>query len=97
MLTNRDEEILAALDEQHPCTTHLGECGNPATWIVWNDHNQTGCPAVGYRCDIHYNLMMLNIRQIVDAVGLGLWISCARCGCWLTSREVSDYVRGIRL
>lgn len=86
----------AAVDESRQCETPSG-CDEPAVWVVWASHHTQGCDMTGLRCGIHFNLLALEANRLVGAVSAGEWVNCGACGELLSSRVLSDYVRGIRL
>lgn len=97
MLTDADGRVLAQLEIVKPCETLLTACPERAAWAVFVDHHRQGCGTIIYRCDWHYNLLLLEARRLVDRICLGFWMYCGDCGVLLSSRVFSDYVRGIRL
>lgn len=97
VITQTDEQVLADLEEAKRCETLSEECDREATWMIWVDHHKQGCGVTAYRCDIHWNLLHLELRRLLGLITRGFWVTCAECGLLLTSLEPSDYVRGIRL
>ena len=86
----------SAEDESRRCETPSG-CNERAVWVVWSSHHMQGCEMTGLRCGVHFNLLALEARRLVSAVSGGSWVNCGACGELLSSRVLSDYVRGIRL
>lgn len=97
VITQTDEQVLADLEEAKRCETLSEDCDRAATWMLWTDHHKQGCPSFSYRCDIHWNLLLLELQRMLAAIRRGVWVTCGECGVLLTSHERSDYLRGIRL
>lgn len=95
--TQTDDQALAHLEEAKPCQTLSEDCDHPATWMIWANHHKQGCPSYSYRCDVHFNLLHLELRRMLGSIERGVWVTCGECGQLLTSCDPADYVRGIRL
>lgn len=97
MLAAPDWDVLSQLEEAKPCETPTMDCPDEASWAVWTLHHLLGCGSTSFRCDWHYNMLMLRVQRMVSRVERGEWFWCAFCGVLCSSQRVSDYVRGIRL
>lgn len=97
MLTDDDCRVLAQLEIAKPCETLVEDCPERAVWMIWVDHHRQGCGITGFRCEWHFNKLILEANRMVAGIGKGIWTNCGTCGELLSSQIVSDYVRGIRL
>ena len=93
------DELIEDFEFANPCGTGSTDCPNMATWCIWCSHHQKGCDSYGYRCDVHYNLLLLDIRRLMDFLKLGTLVFCADCGKRIPNdlQNVSDHLRGIRV
>lgn len=97
VITQTDDEVLSRLVEAKPCETSLERCDREATWMIWVDHHVQGCPSSSYRCDVHWNLLHLELQRLLGLLRRGVWVTCRDCGVLVTSQNPDDHVRGIRL
>lgn len=92
-----DPRLVEQVTQIHPCETRVHDCDERATWLIWVDHHAQGCGTYGYRCDWHFNLLILEAQRMLGRLRSGVWATCGHCGLLLTSHTLTDYVRGIRL
>lgn len=92
-----DPHLVEQVASDEPCGTLVHDCDERATWMIWVDHHVQGCGSYGYRCDWHFNLLILEAQRMLGRLRSGLWVNCGVCDQLLTSHTLSDYVRGIRL
>ena len=97
MLGRTELENVPLFDLDKPCETSLTECPNRATCAVWCDHHVQGCDYTGFRCDVHLNLLRLEVQRNVDAIHAGRECLCARCGERVAGTDISDHLRWVRL
>lgn len=72
-------------------------CGESATHMIWVAHHALGCDATGFRCQIHLNLLKMEMAKIVQWIKFNesrdRLVACAVCRHYLDSGELSDYLR----
>lgn len=73
------------------------DCGESASWAIWTRHNVQGCDYSGFRCAIHYNILVLETQRMIRRIEHGWVMRCVRCGDRQMSVKLTDYLRGIRL
>lgn len=95
--THTDIDPEWMLDEAKPCETPIEPCDQPASVMVWSDHHVLGCPYTGYRCDMHFMLMLAQTRSGVAAMNSGVRMECSRCHARVTGGDISDHLRWIKL
>ncbi len=98
-MTAPTAELIEEFQFAEPCETPSTECPNMATWHIWCSHHQQGCDMYGYRCDIHFNLLLLETKRLVAFLKFGDLVLCAECGKRIPNdqQKVSDHLRGIRI
>jgi hypothetical protein len=96
IMTSVEEATVADPFDAEPCGTFVEDCDREATWMIWVSHHRQGCGSYGWRCDVHYNMLRLELTRLLAALMRGKWANCEWCGQLLTSHDPSDYLRGIR-
>lgn len=79
------------------CETTVVDCPNEAAWAVWCDHHAQGCDYSGFRCDLHFNVLMLETHRLVERLRRDWDTFCANCGAVMSNPSVEAHTRGIRL
>lgn len=81
--------------EAKPCES--GDCDRQAAVMVWCDHHVKGCDYTGFRCEIHFNLLLLDTVRQMKSIADD-WLSlCASCGQVVEAGILSDHLRWARL